>query len=114
MHYLSLAGDLPATSINEQVAKKQRWRDVRVRPGLRGSARAAQHGLDASHKLAWAERLGYVVVCTHGQPNNLVYLFRTSGKHQHVCIGELTQLPAHLYSIQSRKHHVQDDQVGTL
>ena len=74
---------------------------------------AAQNGPDARHDLLETERLGHVVVAANSQPHDLVLGIVAGGQIQHGC-GDafLPDTTGHGETIDVRKHHVQDDQIG--
>ena len=55
-----------------------------------------QHRAGAGHQLAWAERLGDVIVGAQLQPDQLVGLLDASGQHDDRHVRRAPQLPAHV------------------
>src|SRR5512138_3704163 len=67
---------------------------------------AAQHGFDARHQLAHAERLGDVVVRADLEPDHTVNLFAAGGDHDDRHAAGLAQLAADVQSIYLGDHQV--------
>src|SRR6185503_12935031 len=73
---------------------------------------APEEGADARHQLSRAEGLREVVVRSQIEAHDAVRLGRLGGQHddrdpRRARVGP--QLPAHLQSVLSRHHHVEDD-----
>ena len=73
---------------------------------------ATQDGADSSHDLFEAERLGHIVVASHGKPHDLVLGVIASGQVQHRR-GDafLPDASGHREPIDVRKHHIKHDQI---
>ena len=72
---------------------------------------AAEHRLDPGGDLAWAERLGDVVIRADAQPDEFVDLLRPCGDQDDVDVAEGAQLAEHLEPVDPGHHHVQQHQV---
>ena len=65
-------------------------------------------------QLLEAERLHEVVVAAERQTAHLVVGAVARGQEQHRCAAAVgAQPPAHLETVEVRKHHVEDDQIGS-
>ncbi|MEZ5139972.1 MAG: hypothetical protein R2711_14750 [Acidimicrobiales bacterium] len=73
---------------------------------------AAEEGLHPRHQLPHRERLGHVVVGSHGEADHQVGLVVARGEHQHGHVAVALDQPAHLEAVHAREHQVEDDQVG--
>jgi len=72
---------------------------------------AAQHGLHSGRHLAWAERLGHVVISAHAESDELVDLFGSCGDEDDVGVAETAQLAQDFKPVDPGQHHVQEHQV---
>ena len=71
----------------------------------------------AQHQLAWAERLGDVVVCPQLESADAILLGRPRGEHEdrHIAsLGILLEQSANLESVDARQHQVEHEQAGDL
>ena len=74
--------------------------------------RPAQHRADPRHEFARAEWLGHVVIGPDRQPDDGVHLGVTSGEHHHVGVGERSQLPTRLQTVDAGQRQVEHDDIG--
>src|SRR5258708_351149 len=89
----------------------------RERTGRQRALKAAQHGLDAGHKLARAERLGDVVVGSDLKTKHAVRLAALGSQKNHRHGREARSLPdgaAKFKSVLARNHDVEDEQRRAL
>src|SRR5260370_16288795 len=83
------------------------------RTGRQRALKAAQHGLDAGHKLARAERLGDVVVGSDLKAKHAVRLAAFGSQKNHRHGREARSLPdgaAKFKSVLARNHDAKDEQ----
>jgi hypothetical protein len=71
-----------------------------------------EHGPDARHELARAERLGEVVVRPDRQPDHEIGLVVAGGEHDHRDPSLGLDPPAHFQPVEAGQHQVEDDEVG--
>jgi hypothetical protein len=106
---LAVNGHLARDYVDMQTTEDAGWffgLAQRVGPG------AAQHRPYPGHQLARAGRLGEVVVGPYPEPDEFVHLIGPGGEHDHVTVGESTQLPAHLDAVEAGQAQVEHHHVG--
>src|SRR6266545_3732435 len=100
----------PAITIRAWVAHSrvdlQRAEAAQARCRVR-AAGAAQHGPHPGDQLPRGERLGQVVIGTHGQADQLVDLVALGGEHDDVGVAEGPDPPADLDPVDAGQHQVQ-------
>src|SRR5689334_24850187 len=86
------------------------WRAVRFGAHLRRltlrTSGSAHHRAHPGYQLAWAERLGDVVVGPDRQTHDGVEFRVACGQHHDVGIGEGAKAPAHLDTVDARQSDV--------
>src|SRR5680860_194126 len=105
----TLQPHVSALGVNSQQSEGARIRGFGARLSKR--PRSAQECLDASHQFARAEWLCHVVIGTHRESDQGVDLITASGEHDHVGIGESSELPADLDTVKARQPEVENHDV---
>ena len=109
LHRRAVAGDLVPRDVDDQAVELEPFARVRrLTP-----AATPQHRASPGDQLAWAERLGDVVVGTDREPDHLVDLVRASREHDHVDTGLGSELTQHLDAVDPGHHHVEQHHIGT-
>jgi hypothetical protein len=114
-----LAREVERLAVDRRGARRRVERDdadgQHAGAGRRGDgARAPQHGADARHQLAGAERLDDVVVGAELEAGHAVDLVATGGQHDHGGVAGGAQLAQGVEARAVRQHDVQQHEVGTL
>src|SRR4029077_2180402 len=104
----ALARDLQAYGVDDEIAAPQ---DIAPRDRRVG---APQHRPHARYELAWAERLGHVVVRAELEAGQPVRLLDSRGEHDDRHVALTPQRPGDLEAVHARQPEVEDDEVGPL